>query len=318
VSRTDAGEWSISAADGGPWCDTVRTLKAAKAEIATYELGAGATVAAPAPKLTKTERFNAERARRIEAAGVNVETITGASVGLTSYGDDACALCDHAIKWLYVLHLTVSDSPVTAGDAAVARVVTFDPVGSTCIRTWADALPLGPGQESILAALKLAESEADKIKAQFREINSLERSGSITEEQATALIQFYSAPPTIRSSSFLSDVARKVIRYHGFTGRQWDSWSKSLRRDLSNVNAPRCGDCGAPTRARSGRYGDFYGCTKYGTGCRWTQNIRWERPKATSDSDMGKVEEHDAPAATPAPEEPVTAPADYDGDDLPF
>lgn len=318
VSKTDDGEWSVSYADDGPWCETFATLREAKAGIAGWDPQAIERVPterpAPKRKRSRTDAFNAKRAERIAAGGVNVANITDASVGLTGYSQDECALCDHGIKWLYVLHLTTSDK----------GVVTFEPVGSTCIRTWAEALPLSPAQERILAAVTDAEAEADKLRARFREINALERKGDVTEEQAAALIQFYAAPASIRRSDFLRDVASKVLRFGCFiSDKQWTAWSGALVRDIANLNAPACGACGSTTRARSGKWGAFYGCTSY-PRCKWTQNIKWVRPEGTSDSDVGKVEsdpveaayydenitQHDAHAAATG--------RDYDGDDLPF
>jgi len=304
----DGNAWAVSFRDGFParvnGIEDKPTLKAAQVAIAERDARILADRSArgeplpPAPvKLTRTEQFNAKRAERIAAGGVNVANITSASVGLSGYGEGECALCDHSIAWLFILHLTTSDK----------GVVTFEPVGSTCIRTWAEALPLSAGQESILAALALAEDEAAKVKALFREINAAERNGLISEEQASALLQFHSAPARIRASDFLSDVARKALRY-GFSERQWSSWSNALQRDLASLNAPCCGDCGKPTRARSGQWGAFYGCTDY-PACRWTQNIKWDRPTATKDEDIDKSESH-------ADESAVDA--HYDGDDLPF
>lgn len=239
---------------------------------------------------SREQAFNAKRADRIRERGVNVDNIVDAAVGLTGYDKGECALCDHAIKWLFVLHLTTSDK----------GVVTFEPVGSTCIKTWAQALPLGPAQERILAALKLADADADVVRARFRDIRVMERTGELTEDQASALIRFYSSPSAIRDHGFLSSVADQVFQRDGFTARQWETWSVALNREIGNLNAPCCGDCGAPTRYRAGKWGEFYGCTTY-PACRWTQNIKWERP----DTD----EREDEPEGTPPSER------DFDGEE---
>jgi hypothetical protein len=159
-----------------------------------------------------------------------VDTINPASVAIGFNGvDDAgaeCVLCDHPINYLYVLHLNTVEG----------RAVTFAPVGSSCIRTWADSLPHSEAQAAILARLKVAEEEAEKIKASFRAFNAQAKYNHITSEDRDALVRFLGAPPAIRSNPFLSDVAAKVEQYSGWASdRQRGAWLAALGRELAKV-----------------------------------------------------------------------------------
>ena len=174
-------------------------------------------------KTIKSKRalaFDAKRAARFEARGVRVDNITGATVGLLGKADASCTLCDHAILWQYVLHLSMEGKTTE----------TFEPVGSSCIQSWADSLPHSEAQAKILAALKLAVEEANVIKARFRAINALVKREKLAEVQGRALVAFYSGPPSIRDNIFLADVAYKAVDNGGFVGRQWETWERALDR----------------------------------------------------------------------------------------
>lgn len=216
-------------------------------------------------KLTRKEQHNAKRARRIAEKGVQVDTLIGADVWLAGYEDESCDLCGHPIKWLFGLRLKT-----TAGDAE------FIPVGSTCITDWAEALPLSDAQRELLSNLALAKEQAEKLKARFRSINGAVKHGTLSEDQGKALLHYFGkAPAEARANQFLRDIAERAANYGRFVGRQWESWSNAYDGILKQANAPKapkCGKCGSPTRYRSGRYGDFFGCTTF-PNCRWTQNV---------------------------------------------
>jgi hypothetical protein len=153
------------------------------------------------------------------------------SIGLEGYdeGGANCVLCDHDINWLYVLHLVLVDG----------QTATFAPVGSSCIRTWADSLPHSEAQQAILAALKLAEDEAERVKASFREFNRQATSGDVTNEDRDALVRYLSSPPAVRQNPFLADVARKVERYSGWASDpQRKAWLGALNRELLKAGRP--------------------------------------------------------------------------------
>ena len=117
-----------------------------------------------------------------------------------------------------ILHLSMTDKSVE----------TFEPVGSSCIGSWADSLPHSEAQAAILAALKLAVEEANAIKSRFRSINALVKRGKLAEIQGRALVAFYSGPPSIRENNFLANVADSAISKGGFIGRQWETWERAL------------------------------------------------------------------------------------------
>lgn len=163
---------------------------------------------------TKSKRkasFDAKRAARLEEKGVRIDTInpTQVAIGLEGYeeGGANCTLCDHDIKWLYTLDLGILGQHGSVG---------FAPVGSSCIRTWADSLPHSEAQQAILATLKLAEEEAERVKASFREFNRQVEGGKITEFERDALVRFLSSPRVVRTNTFLRDVAEKVEKFGGF------------------------------------------------------------------------------------------------------
>lgn len=59
-------------------------------------------------------------------------------------------------------------------------------------------------------------------------------------------------------------------------------YGDAMRRDLFS-----CPVCGVPLAKRSGKYGDFYGCTNYAkTGCNYKRNIA---PKPASQENAHKV-----------------------------
>jgi hypothetical protein len=185
---------------------------------------------------TKSKRkvtFDAKRAAVLESKGVRVDTIDPrqVAIGLDGYEDGGanCTLCDHDIKWLYVLHLGLTDG----------RVVTFTPVGSSCIGTWAESLPVSEAQAAIVAALKVAEEEAEAIKARIRGFNAQAQQGHITEGERDALVRFVSAPKRIRENEFLGDVASKVERFKGWASdRQRDAWLGALDREFRKLGRP--------------------------------------------------------------------------------
>lgn len=186
----------------------------------------------------RRESFDAKRAARFEASGVRVDNIDPKRVVIGFEGVDEsesseCNLCDHLIKFLYVLHLGLTDG----------RVATFTPVGSSCIRTWAESLPVSEAQVAIIAALKLADEQVERIKASFRAFNALATNGRITNEDRDALTKFLSAPPVIRDNGFLADVAHKVEHhYKGWASAlQRDSWIKALNREFVKVGKPLVG-----------------------------------------------------------------------------
>jgi hypothetical protein len=180
---------------------------------------------------TKSKRkvtFDAKRAGVFEAHGVRTDNIDPRQVAIGFDGVDQdeqseCALCDHWIKFLYVLHLGL-----TSG-----KVVTFAPVGSSCIRTWADSLPISEAQAAIVAALKVAEEKAESIKSSFRTFNALAASRNISEGDRDALVRFLGAPPRVRDNPFLADVAGKVEKFRRWASdRQRDTWLAALNREL--------------------------------------------------------------------------------------
>lgn len=175
--------------------------------------------------------FDAKRAERLEAEGVRADTINPAlvNVGFHGVGGASCVLCDHPIEWLYVLHLGLIDG----------RTVTFEPVGSTCIQTWVTSLPHSEAQQAILARLKVAEEEAEIIKASFRAFNKQVADEQLSGDDRDALVRFLGAPPRVRNNEFLADVARKVERFGGWASEtQRTSWLGALNRELRNAKLP--------------------------------------------------------------------------------
>lgn len=230
------GAWRVSfrdSTDRVPGIADQPTLREAKVAIAARDARIIAdrpegTPLPPAPvKLTRSERFDDKRARRLEALGATAETITGAKVALVGKSEGSCALCDHGILWLFALHLTLTDG----------RAVTMDPIGSKCIETWARALAVGPAQEAILESLTGALEDVAALKARMRTIRNGVESGQFSQVQADHLTAFYAAPASVHGDDFLADVARKVLRY-GFTDRQWETWSRSVRGALGRAGCP--------------------------------------------------------------------------------
>ena len=177
-------------------------------------------------KTKRAQAFDRKRASRFEAQGARVDNITQATVGLVGKDAAKCALCDHNILWQFVLHLSLS----------TGRNVTFNPVGSSCIESWADSLPVSDAQRSILEALKLAVEEANEVKARFRSINADVKGGKLSREQGDALIAFWSAPTVVREHEFLLSVAEAVDRFSSFkSDKQWGSFERVLKATLASA-----------------------------------------------------------------------------------
>lgn len=71
----------------------------------------------------------------------------------------------------------------------------------------------------------------------------------------------------------LREIAPHMRLHPDVTEESWGLWMThwgDFRAKQSKQ--PRCPDCGAPLRLRNGRYGDFWGCTRY-PKCRYTRNI---------------------------------------------
>jgi len=258
ISRVSAGVYNVDDSrgdkytitkDGGNWAVSFRgstdpvsgippqpTLKAAKRAIARRDarIIADRPAGTPLPPvpvtLTRAERFDDKRAERLTAKGATADTIVSADVALAgkgSEGENSCALCDHGILWLFILHLSLKDG----------STVTINPVGSKCIETWANALPVGEAQAAILASLQLALEEAKAFKVRLRTLRNLRRDGRVSQEQHDLLLAFYAAPVAVRKGNeFLSDVAQKAIS-RGFTERQWSTWSRAAKRAISAGSA---------------------------------------------------------------------------------
>jgi len=96
-------------------------------------------------KLT-TSRHNIKRAEALASYGINTLDLPHAKPGFEGYGAGTCALCGKQnLKWLFQIHF---DEP--QGLIALAKIeceidregaITINPIGSSCINDWIDALP---------------------------------------------------------------------------------------------------------------------------------------------------------------------------------
>jgi hypothetical protein len=72
----------------------------------------------------------------------------------------------------------------------------------------------------------------------------------------------------------LKDLAPHLRLHPDVTEEDWGRWLTHWGDFLSQVQeTPQCPTCGAIMRKRSGRYGEFWGCSRY-PKCRHTINIR--------------------------------------------
>lgn len=174
-------------------------------------------------KLTAKERHNRKRAARIEAAGVRVDNLLDADTAFVGHNDDGtstCALCDHAIKWLFRLSLNTESG-----------WAEFEPVGSTCITDWVEALPISSAQSELITRLKLAKGEAAKLKAETRARNALLK--QLNEDEAKAVREYWAAPKHVREDDTLTDIIFRVEKYRRFASvKQFGFFAGRLQRLL--------------------------------------------------------------------------------------
>lgn len=192
-------------------------------------------------KLTRKELHNEKRAERFDAAGVTVENISGASAsceGKDEDGETQCCLCDHGIKWLFRLTLTL-----TGGEP-----VTFRHVGSQCITDWAEALPVSEAQRAVLTAIQGAQkdksrmmAEARKLAAQMRRRNAaikyLSENGD--SDGAKLMERYFGASEAVQADATLADIASRTIRFQRFASdRQRSFFAGALGRAERAEQAP--------------------------------------------------------------------------------
>jgi len=268
--------------------------------------------------------FDARRAEAFDAQGVRADNIDGVDIYYTGRHEESqeCVLCAHkGIKHLFSL-----DLKLTQGEAH------FDPVGSSCIRSWATSLPVSAAQAAIIEKLDFAIADMETLKGNLRKINGWHTADKLSDSEHNMLTAYFMAPAAIREQETLKSIANKVLQWGQFASdTQSGLFGRLLGDKLDGVEAPICGDCGGETRKRSSRYGEFWGCTSY-PKCRWTKDAKKD-VDATKDTKAGPpaYRETDArtdeqvPTAPPAPAPTQliiasgwTDPAEADEDDFAF
>jgi len=96
-------------------------------------------------KLT-TNRHNIKRAEALASYGINTLDLPHAKPGFEGYGAGTCALCGKKnLKWLFKIHFEEPQGLIALAkiDCEIDRegAVTINPIGSSCITDWIDALP---------------------------------------------------------------------------------------------------------------------------------------------------------------------------------
>ena len=173
-------------------------------------------------------RHNEKRAARFEAAGIGSADL---ATSATSYYDDAggnCALCDHDIKYRYLL--TFHKDP---------RAVEFFPVGSKCITDWVKALPDSSGRQAALDSIKEAERE---MRRQQKVLDALLRDGD--GDGANLMRIFFRLPKEVQENDAtpLGDIGQRVLKYKSFSSdRQRNFFGALVRKGAAahGVNARR-------------------------------------------------------------------------------
>lgn len=195
---------------------------------------------------SRRESHNAKRASRFEAAGVNAVTalaITKAVATCDGYSEDGegCCLCDHAIKWLFRLTLTLGSGPS-------AQQVTFSPVGSQCILDWAEALPINV-QETVKKAVKGAQKSQRRMQAEMRKAKAAAKNRAVVvaklrgegdEDGAKLMERFLALPEGTEMEPAMQDIGAKVIRYGSFySDRQQSFFASMLNRAEGKTDSGR-------------------------------------------------------------------------------
>jgi hypothetical protein len=114
--------------------------------------------------------YNLRRAQSFAAAGINDSDVRYAHPNFVGKGMGDCSLCGKkSIQWHYEIRFDAPDlidGIVSIGKEITREgVVTFLPVGSDCIQTWADPLPESKEKLEFLLRWKRELSKCNEAKA---------------------------------------------------------------------------------------------------------------------------------------------------------
>lgn len=219
--------------------------------------------------MTRAESFIEKRRERLLAAGVRPDDLGNARVRFLGEGGGSCALCDHAIKYLFLLEFVRPDG----------SAVRIPDVGSDCITSWASSMPQSVERDAFLAGVRAMERRLAEAR------KAAKRNAARLSAEDRALVERAGACGAALAVSG-RDIAARAKQYGGFASDRQRAYLGSLVEQAERAarpaapertfeRAPTCRACGREMTLRHGRNGDFFGCPGY-PACRETFDAdRW-------------------------------------------
>jgi len=170
---------------------------------------------------TNATGYNLRRAQAFAAAGINDGDVRYAHPAFVGKSTGDCTLCGKKnIMWLYAIKFDapeICDAIVSIGkEITRPGEVTFNPVGSECIQTWADPLPESKEKLEFLLRWKheLAKCNAAKgVQATDNAFKKLGFDGTADVlQRVKALAAFQTAPLSWHERKALRDLTWKLTK----------------------------------------------------------------------------------------------------------